>query len=102
MAKTIDPVKVLNIDEVPYAVDSMSDAVKEQVEVFNGWNQDEANLLDEVRKIRAAKNDLSRQIIMQVRKEKEEAEAEVAAAAAAEAPNTDDAVSGEDQAPSVD
>ncbi len=85
MGKKVEPVKVLNIDDVPYAVDAMSDAVKDMVEVFNGWNQDEADLLDEVKKVRAAKNDLSRNIILQVRKEKEEAEAEAAAAAAEEA-----------------
>ncbi len=94
MARKVDDVKVLNIDDTPYAVDAMSDEVKDMVAVFNGWNQREADLLDEVRMVRAAKNDLSRQIILQVRKEKEEAEAE--AAAAEPAPT----VSGEDQAPS--
>lgn len=96
MAKTVEPVKVLNIDDVPYAVDAMSNEVQEMVEVFNGWNQDEANILDDLAKIRAAKNDLSRRIILQVRKEKEDAEAE---ALATEAPSVeaDTTVSGEDQ-----
>ena len=85
MAKAIEPVKVLNIDDVPYAVDAMSDEVKAMVEVFNGWNQRDADLSDDLAMVRAAKNDLSRRIILQVRKEKEEAEA-AAAPPAEEAP----------------
>ena len=74
MAK-VEEVKVLNIDEVPYAVDSMSAEVQEMVEVFNDWNRKEAEIVDDLRIIRAAKNNLSMQIIQQVREEKEEAEA---------------------------
>lgn len=78
MAKVVEPVKVLNIDEVPYAVDGMSPEVQEMVGTFNGWNQEEANILDELQKIRSAKNDLSRRIILQVREEKEKAAEEAA------------------------
>jgi len=77
MAKEVEAVKVLNIDDVPYAVDAMSDVVQEMVEVFNGWNQREADVSDDLMMVRAAKNDLSRRIILQVRKEQEEAEASV-------------------------
>jgi len=73
-----EDIKVLNIDEVPYAVDSMSETVQQMVAVFNEWNQKEADAQDAFMLVRAAKNDLSRQIINQVRTEKEEAEKEEA------------------------
>lgn len=73
MAK-VEDVKVLNIDETPYAVDAMSDEVQAQVALFNEWNQRDADLSNELAMVRAAKNDLSRRIILQVRQEKEEAE----------------------------
>lgn len=74
MAK-VEDIKVLNIDDVPYAVDAMSDEVKAMVEVFNEWNQQEADARNALSMIMAAKNDLSRRIILQVREEKEAAEA---------------------------
>jgi hypothetical protein len=72
----VEDIKVLNVDGTPYAVDGMSDEVKGMVDIFNGWSRKEADAIDELTLIRAAKNDLSRQIILQVRKEKEEAEAQ--------------------------
>ena len=71
----VEDVKVLNIDGTPYAVDAMSEEVQAMVAVFNGWNQKEADQRDELAMIQAAKNDISRRIILQVRQEKEEAEA---------------------------
>jgi hypothetical protein len=71
----VEDIKVLNIDGTPYAVDGMSDEVKAMVEIFNEWAQDEADARNRLMQVSAAKNDLSRQIILQVRKEKEEAEA---------------------------
>lgn len=90
----VEDIKVLNIDGVPYAVDGMSDDVKNMVAIFNEWAQDEADARNRLTQIAAAKNDLSRQIILQVRKEKEEEEA---AAAETEAPaeEVSDAVDGE-------
>lgn len=83
----VEDIKVLNIDEVPYAVDSMSDAVKGLVEVYNEWNQDLADAQKDFAQRRAAVQSLSNQIIQTVRQEKADAEAaEAAAAAAAEAP----------------
>ena len=78
----VEDVKVLNIDDVPYAVDGMSEQVQSMVDVFNEWNQKEADARDNLIMIQAAKNDLSRSIVSTVRKEKEEAEAAQAAAAA--------------------
>lgn len=83
----VEDIKVLNIDEVPYAVDSMSDEVKNLVEVYNEWNQDLANAQKNFAQVRAAVQSLSNQIIQTVRTEKAEAaEAAAAAAAAAEVP----------------
>ncbi len=79
--KQPEDIKVLNIDDTPYAVDAMSDEVQEMVAVFNSWNRKEAEAFDSLTMIRAAKNDLSRTIVNLVRKEKEEAEAAKAAAA---------------------
>lgn len=108
----IEDVKVLNIDNVPYAVDSMSDQVKQLVAIYNEWNQKEADARNEFMLVQAAKNDLSRQIIQQVRAEKaeeaakaEEAEGEapapeVAAVNTTEAPAEETvAVTGDDEAP---
>lgn len=81
MAQQIEDIKVLNIDGVPYAVDSMSEEVKKMVDVYNGWNVKEADARDALMIIQAARNELSRQIILQVRKEKGEAEAAEQAAA---------------------
>lgn len=74
----VEEVKVLNIDEVPYAVDTMSEAVQSMVVRYNEWNQKEADARDAFMMVSAAKNELSRQIIIQVRAEKEAAEAEAA------------------------
>ncbi len=87
---TVDPVKVLNIDNVPYAVDAMSEKVKSMVSVYDEWNQKLTDAQDEVGSRRAALNDLSRTIIMAVREEQEAAkkaveDAEAAAKAEAEA-----------------
>jgi hypothetical protein len=71
----VEDIKVLNIDGVPYAVDGMSDDVKRMVDLFNEWSQKEVDVRSELAMVQAAKNDLSRNIILQVRKEKEEAEA---------------------------
>lgn len=88
----VDPVKVLNIDNVPYAVDAMSENVKSMVRVYDEWNQKLVDAQDEVAVRRAALNDLSRTIIVAVREEQEaakkaqvEAEAKAAAEAAAKA-----------------
>lgn len=74
MTQEVQDIQVINIDNVPYAVDAMSDTSKRLVGVYNGWNQKEADIRDELMMIQAAKETLSRQIIDQVRAEKAEAE----------------------------
>lgn len=70
----VEDVRVLNIDGVPRAVDSMSDVVKKMVAIFNEWAQREADARDELMLVQAAKQDLSRQIITQIRQEQEAAQ----------------------------
>ena len=70
----VDEIKVLTIDNVPYAVDTMSDEVKQLVAVFNEWNQKEVDAENEYKLIKYAKNELSRQIIATIRSEKQSAE----------------------------
>ena len=35
----VDELKIINIDEVPYAVDAMSKEIQGQVALFNEWHQ---------------------------------------------------------------
>ena len=70
----VQEIQVINIDNVPYAVDAMSETSQRLVTVFNEWNQKEADARDGFMMVQAAKETLSRQIIEQVRKEKAEAE----------------------------
>jgi hypothetical protein len=74
MAK-IKEVEVLNIDETQLEVKDQSEEVQKMVGVFNNWNQQEADLIEEytdkISMIRAAKNDLSRSIVVQVKKDQE-------------------------------
>jgi len=74
----VQEIKVINIDNVPYAVDAMSETAQRLVTVYNDWNQNEADIRDKLMMVQAAKETLSRQIIEQVRTEKAEAEAKLA------------------------
>lgn len=71
----VDELKIINIDEVPYAVDSLSEVVQGQVALFNEWHQKEADAKGELMLVSAAKETLSRQIITSIRAEIEEAKA---------------------------
>jgi len=85
MPKVTD-ITVLNIDDVPYAVDSCSEEVQALVEIYNDWNRKEADVRDELTRFQAAKETLSRQIITKVREGVAADEAATATAAEAEAP----------------
>lgn len=81
-----EEIKVLNIDDVPYVVDMMSQKVKNLVAVFNEWSQKEVEANDRLVMIQCAKQELSRQVVNAVREELEErkakeADAQVVAAA---------------------
>jgi hypothetical protein len=73
MTNKVEELKTLNIDGEQYNIADMSEAVQRMVGIFNGWNQREVEAHDELMMVQAAKADLSRQIILQVRKEKDEA-----------------------------
>ncbi len=66
MPKVTD-ITVLNIDDKPYAVESLSDEIKALVDIYNDWNRKEADVHDELTRFQAAKETLSRQIITKVR-----------------------------------
>ena len=74
----IEPVKVITIDEVQHKIEDMSKPVQQIVNIFNRWNDNEADaqyelnlLADKVTMIRAAKDTISRQILEKIREENE-------------------------------
>lgn len=82
---TVQPILTLNIDGTAYNVTDLSAQVQALVGVYNDWNQSLADAQSKAALHQAALNDLSRQIIQQV---KTDADAAAAAAndAAAAAP----------------
>ncbi len=66
---TVADITVLNIDENPYEVKDLSEEVRSLVELYNEWNQKEAEVRDELTRFQAAKETLSRQIITKVRED---------------------------------
>jgi len=65
----VNDIKILNVDNVEYAVDDLSDACKHLVATYNEWNQKEADARDNLFILQSAKENLSRQIINQIRAE---------------------------------
>lgn len=74
----VKEVAILNIDNVPYAVDTMSVDVQNLVTTFNEWNQTFANKQQEVQIFQVALESLQQQIIGQIKKERDAAAAEAA------------------------
>lgn len=101
----VDPISVINVDETPIAVEGCSDTVKQLVSVYNEWRQTEADDKNKLMLTQAGLRDVTREIVVTVRKEQEE---EAAAAAEAEAANdtaedgAEDAVIVEDDAAASD
>jgi uncharacterized protein YoxC len=77
--RQVEDIKVLNIDSIPYAVDSMSTEVKDLVDTYNNWNQDLSDAHKRFSQLSAATQQLSNQIVAVVRKEKADVETEAAA-----------------------
>ena len=75
MPKVVD-ITVLNIDDVPYAVETLPEEVQALVEIYNEWNRKEAEVRDELTRFHAAKETLSRQIVTKVREYLESKKAE--------------------------
>lgn len=93
---TVQPVTTLNIDGTAFNVADLSQGVQTLVGVYNEWNQDLVNAQTKFAQLQAALNDLSRQIILQVKKDADDAlaaqaAADAAAAEAASAPAANDA-----------
>jgi len=65
----VQDIKILNVDNTEYLVDTLSDNCKHLVSVYNEWNQKEADARDQVAILQAAKEQLSRQIVNQIRAE---------------------------------
>lgn len=83
----IEPVKVINVDGKQYLVEVLDDETKSLVALFNKWNQKEADLVEDVAMLRAAKNDVSGRIILKIREaEAASAKLEAADEAAPDAP----------------
>jgi hypothetical protein len=78
---TVQPITTLNIDNVSVNVADLSPAVQNLVGVYNEWNQDFADAQQKAAQLQAALNDLSRQIIVQIKKEEEDKKAAEAAPA---------------------
>jgi peptidoglycan hydrolase CwlO-like protein len=62
-------ITVLNIDEVPYEVASLSEEAQNLVKIYNNWGRKENEAMGEVAMIQAAKQTLSAQIVAKVREE---------------------------------
>jgi len=81
--KDFEPITIINVDEVPYAVSDMTDDVKRLVNFYNDWRQEEAQIKSDLLKVQAAMRDLSREIIQTIKNEKAAKDAEQAAVQAA-------------------
>lgn len=70
----VEDIKTLNIDGEAHDVADLSDTVQQMVEIFNSWNNKEVDARNDLMMLQAAKADLSRQIITQVRADNAPAE----------------------------
>lgn len=86
---TVQPIVTLNIDNNALNVADLSTKVQQLVTVYNEWNQKLADAQTNFALTQAALNDLSRQIIVQIKQDQDEAAAK---AAADVAPAANDAV----------
>ena len=95
----VEPITIINVDDVPHAVSDMSDDVKRLVEFYNEWRQKESDIKSELLLVQAGQRDLSREIISTIRREKEMEEAAKAAVEkqAAEQPAANDVTTDEGQ-----
>jgi hypothetical protein len=73
MAK-LEDIKVINIEGTPIAVDDLSDQVKNLVDVYNVFRNDEVSAKYELIKVQGALRDIQREIVITIKKENEEAE----------------------------
>ena len=85
----LEPITIINVDDVPHAVSDMSDTVKRLVDFYNSWREQEAEQQSALLMTQAAMRDISREIVLTIKSDKEAAEASAQAvtdaAAAADA-----------------
>lgn len=88
---TVQPVTTLNIDGNVLQVADLGPRVQALVNVYNDWNQQLADAQGKFALVQAALNDLSRQIIVQIKQDSDAAAAAAndAAAVVAAAPTAD-------------
>src|SRR5271170_7603302 len=87
---TVQPVTTLNIDGNVLQVADLGPKVQGLVNVYNSWNQKLADAQEQFALVQAALNDLSRQIIVQIKQDSEEAAKAADDAATAAAAVTQD------------
>lgn len=85
---TVSPVQSLNIDGEVLMVADLGPKVQGFVSVYNEWNQKLENAKGEFLLVQAALNDLSRQIIGQIKQDQTDAAAKAASEGAPSAPVT--------------
>jgi len=66
---TVNDIETINIDEVTYKVEDLSEEAAALVEIYNDWNRKEADVRDELTRFQAAKQTLSTQIIARIRQD---------------------------------
>jgi type I site-specific restriction endonuclease len=81
----IEPITIINVDDVPHAVSDMSPDVKRLVEFYNDWRNEENQVKSEILKVQASMRDLSREIVATIKKEQDAKDASDAAVADAAA-----------------
>lgn len=69
----VQPVSSLNIDGNVLQVADLGPKVQNLLTVYNSWNQKLADAQEQFALVQAALNDLSRQIIVQIKQDAEEA-----------------------------
>ena len=73
----IEDIKVINVDGTPVAVDESSDTVKNLVDIYNVFRNDEVVAKYDLIKVQAALRDIQREIITTIKSEAAKAEAEL-------------------------
>lgn len=85
----VEDLKIINVDDTPYAVEQLPEEIQQLVGIMNTWLHDEADAKSELLKVQAAIRDVSREIVIGIRKH---VEAENAKKAEAEAANPEDTI----------
>lgn len=69
----VQPTTTITIDGAVFAVDSMSNNVKEMIALMDEWRQRDADLVTEIAMVRGALRDIQNNIYVAINKQREEA-----------------------------